>query len=219
MSFEPFSPSLLYQWVFIDDKIQLIANSLKGTDMENSEINAGLGYLYLDPQLGSSLHLEQALILGGEKHNQTFPIDPEKGGFFVFRHSGLKAFAFQILSDQGRQEWELHPIPVVLKVPSVPQTVKNMLKNSLFDPFRSPSHPNNIQFCIGTEGLKVETVWGAYLQELPQENLYAVILLNEPHQDFGVHEGDILPVMYQPENDGGLFIWMPKFGTLNTEIT
>jgi hypothetical protein len=60
-------------------------------------------------------------------------------------------------------------------------------------PLRAPGFPDDIRFVLAQPGKQVEEVWGRLERRL-SDNVYECILLNQPHQDFGLKAGDHVAV-------------------------
>ena len=69
------------------------------------------------------------------------------------------------------------------------------------DRFRSPEWPDDVQaLLIGDADLRPEAVW-LRLEEIGEDGRIRAKLLNEPAQDYGIHEGDLLPLAFQETED------------------
>lgn len=58
------------------------------------------------------------------------------------------------------------------------------------DPFRNREYPDDVQVYIASKGMQIELVW-VRIYGL-NDNEITGILLNEPNQNFGIHENDII---------------------------
>ena len=67
---------------------------------------------------------------------------------------------------------------------------KEMRRFAFLDPVRSSDYPDDIQVLLYQEGSRPEMVW-VKCYAYTQNELFG-LLLNEPNQDFGVHEKDII---------------------------
>ena len=71
------------------------------------------------------------------------------------------------------------------------------------DPMRHPMFPDDIKVALIKQGLKPEQVWVRSKSVINNSGIYAGILLNEPHNDFGVHAGQMISFGYINSKDFG----------------
>ena len=83
---------------------------------------------------------------------------------------------------------------------------------AFLDQFRSVEWPDDVQGFLFAEGLRPELVW-LRLEKLDEAdegvNVYAK-LLNEPDQDYPVHEGDLLPLAFRDGEHGPICLAIPE---------
>lgn len=83
---------------------------------------------------------------------------------------------------------------------------------AFLDQFRSPEWPDDVQGYLFAKDLNPELVW-LRLEDLEETedgvNVYAK-LLNEPAQDYPVHEGDLLPLAFRDTEDGPICLAIPE---------
>lgn len=89
---------------------------------------------------------------------------------------------------------------------------KELRDLGFLDPFRSPEWPDDVQAYLLAEGLRPELVW--LRLERAEEggdgfSIYAK-LLNEPAQDYGIHEGDLLPLAFADTDGGTVCLAIPE---------
>lgn len=78
----------------------------------------------------------------------------------------------------------------------------DLRKITFLDQFRAKEWPDDIQAMLLSErDLQPEMVW-MRLEALAEDGLILANLLNEPNQDFGVHEGDQLPIGFHEVDSG-----------------
>lgn len=65
---------------------------------------------------------------------------------------------------------------------------EEMRQMDFLDAFRNDDYPDDVRVVIFSEGLQPEQVWMKCC-DITEEMLFGT-LLNEPNQDYGVHEGD-----------------------------
>lgn len=75
------------------------------------------------------------------------------------------------------------------------------------DPIRHPLFPDDIQAFLVKEGFHTEQVW-LNLCDL-RDNVIFGRLLNEPDQNLGVHEGDVLPLALGKDEEHGIWAAVP----------
>jgi len=100
-----------------------------------------------------------------------------------------------------------------MALPSVPDwlqyycdgddAVRPLRSLSLLDPLRAPGFPDDIKCLLfdDTRGKDGEWIWAKLIQRAA-DGLFVCRLLNEPLQDFGLHEGDLVHVAVSERGDG-----------------
>ena len=85
------------------------------------------------------------------------------------------------------------------------------------DPFRNREYPDDVQVYVAAKGMQIELVW-VRLYGL-QDNEITGILLNEPDQDFGIHERDIIGFFPSKIGDKDILLSSLKtYGKYNGEM-
>ena len=81
--------------------------------------------------------------------------------------------------------------------------------NREWDHLRNQYWPDDFQVLLTADGLNGEVVW--VRSEFQAKDEYAGELLNEPYQDFGIHQGNVIGFREHVLNDGDLIL----YSTLN----
>lgn len=83
------------------------------------------------------------------------------------------------------------------------EAVLRLREEEFLDPIRHPLFPDDVQaYLVGPNGKGLEVVW-LRLCDLNDGKVFAK-LLNEPNNDWGIHEGDKLPLSLSKDDQDGL---------------
>ena len=89
---------------------------------------------------------------------------------------------------------------------------KELRDLGFLDQFRSPEYPDDVQAYLFSEKLNPELVWLRLERAEGDADGFSVYakLLNEPAQDYPVHEGDLLPLAFTDTDDGTVCLAIPE---------
>lgn len=89
---------------------------------------------------------------------------------------------------------------------------KELRDLGFLDRFRSPEWPDDVQAYLFSETLGPELVWLRLERADENGDGFSVFakLLNEPAQDYPVHEGDLLPLAFTDTEDGPVCLAIPE---------
>ena len=101
----------------------------------------------------------------------------------------------------------------MLKSYDPPEIIERTRSFDFLDSARHPLYIDDVQVSFGKPGLKHELCWATVVGSDTSCLRFWATLVNEPHQDFGVHEGDKFPFYVYPfeiANDVICKAWLPE---------
>lgn len=162
-----------------------------------------IAYGYIDETCGLSFSVLNSAVIMDD-------VDIIKGAkdekaFMILRRGSVAECSYIDLQDAGYLYPEYDEIIGKIRKNYAPKNeIKEVMRNMDFlDEFRNEDFPDDVAVVIFSEGLQMEQVW-VRCENVTEEMLYGT-LLNEPNQNFGVHEGDeigFVPI----EKDNGLLL-------------
>ena len=150
------------------------------------EADGVLVYGYYDQQCGLTL---EELGCARKKENRWQFADGRELVRSVIRIDAVKDDDFGVFPDEdGRLAKRYADRLEVVKAYDAPEAVEKSRTFAFLDDARHPEYIDDIQVVFAKEGLTPERCW-ARIIDLSERRIWAK-LLNEPDQDFGVHEGE-----------------------------
>ncbi len=170
-----------------------------------------LAYGYIDNQAGFSFRLicsanqRNGLLTCGEFHKETE---------YIIRRGYINDCCFLDTAFLGLDESDydkdireyIHAIDECYKCSDESE---EMRKLTFLAPLRSPDFPDDIQVLLYKEGMHTEQVW-VRCYAFTDNELFG-LLLNEPHQNFGVHNGSIIGFAPVKTDDGLLCVYTGRW--------
>jgi len=144
-----------------------------------------LGYVYIDHTAGITLDIIKLFeVVEDEIIFQRSPVDDNTRAICRFSEF-INAGEISILSDEFVNAHNLEYPSEVLAVYAKPQ-LEDFRAAEAFHAFRAEGFPDDIQVLLPPIGeLKPELIWARV--ETYENNVVTCQLLNEPHQNFGLH--------------------------------
>ncbi len=182
---------IIYQWVLAHFEEKELAR-LFGDGHE--EMNAVIGFIYVDSSCGMTLNVEFGGVADGELFKPLFRPAEFKQRFFV-RYSLFGKKEMRLLSEQEKIEFNLPEHPEMLKIYNDDKEKAKMRSLLWLDQVRAPGFPDDIKCLVYDEKTEYgEWVWARLMHQYA-ENRFICRLLNEPFKEFGVHKGDTIAVL------------------------
>lgn len=199
--------NLYHQFVYIKgtpDFLKSLSNSIE----INKDDDGIIAYGYIDDQAGFSFRVLCSAniknnILSTGKYNEKIGIIIRKGQFNEFEFMDLDYCEF----DTSKFDKYIDVINENYRTQS--EQTEEMRNFAFLDEVRNNDYPDDIQIILVKEGLKPEQVW-AKCWAYTEDELFAK-LLNEPHQDFGVHNGSIIGFAPVESEDGILCVYTGRW--------
>lgn len=183
---------MIDQWLIVDLGCSEVSRL---TDNATLNADSAVGYVYVDSICGITFNVEAWCIAAGEcLRAVSRPSDNSQR--IMLRYGSFAGKRMRLLT-VGEMTG--------MALPSVPDwhqyycdednAVLPLRSLSLLDPFRAPGFPDDIKCLLldDTRGKDGEWVWAKLIRQAA-DGLFVCRLLNEPFQDFGLHEGDLLKV-------------------------
>lgn len=173
---------------------------------ENPEYPDYVAYGYIDCECGLSLHvLGSARIADGA----TDYLHDFEDRAFTLRFGGIESVECAQVVDSALSEFA-ERISFVREGYGMDDPQLCELRGiDILDQFRHPQYPDDVKALLFKEGVGgVEQVWLRTCAV--DENKIFASLLNEPSADFGVHEGDVLPIGFAEGEDGLVCVAIPE---------
>ena len=174
---------------------------------ENSDYPDYVAYGYIDHECGLSLHvLGSARIVNGCAE---YLHDLEDRAL-TLRSGGIEAVECAQVVDSALSEFGERITSVREGYGMDDPQLVELRGIRMLDGFRHPQYPDDIRALLFKEGVDgVEQVW---LRTCASSEDYSILarLLNEPNADFGVHEGDVLPIGFAEGEDGPVCVAVPE---------
>ena len=157
--------------------------------------NAALVYGYIDYEAGITFEVLSAARVVGTKLVACREAGRLAG--FKLRYDAVKGLLLSV-DDPLLTARFAGRIAAVNQIYRAPEIVEEMRKIERLDPSRNAQFPDDIQVLFFRQ--KSEIIW-CRIAGFDGEHV-TVTMLNEPYADFGVHEGDSVPIRLLPyENE------------------
>lgn len=191
--------SLYHKLVYI--RCPEIIERLAGSGVEVIRGSDGIiAYGYIDEQCGLSFHVFGAA--GVRDGVELVKGMKDEKAMLLLRRGSVAECSFVDLNEAGVSYPEyISLINMVRENYDTDNEAKeNMRKMDFLDEFRNADFPDDVAVVIFSEGLQPEQVWMRCV-DVTEEMLYGT-LLNEPNQDYGIHEGDKVGFVPIERKDG-----------------
>ena len=191
--------NLYHQYIYIKVTPEFLKGLCKSIDVR-SEDDGIIAYGYIDDEAGFSFRVlcsaninNNKLSIG--KYTKEVGIIIRKGQFNEFEYLDFD------YCDVDTTDFNEYITVINDAYKCKNEQTEEMRNFGFLDEVRSIDFPDDIQIILYQEGLNPEQVWGK-CWAFTENELFAK-LLNEPNQDFGVHNGSIIE--FKPiENDDGI---------------
>ena len=159
--------------------------------------NCLLAYGFIDREAGLTL---EVLAAGYEQENKYVFFDPPRETPCIIRAENVEDQEFSLLDDRNKAlRTRYAGILGLLQEFEVGEEIEKTREMRFLDDSRHPSFPDDVQVYLMRSGLKPEVCW-TRISGLA-ENYIKGILLNEPEQDFGCHQGEEIAVNLDQTDD------------------
>lgn len=177
--------------------IYIIPTEAVRSRLENSipvccEDDGFLAYGYIDNQAGFSFRI---LCSANIRNGELVYGEYDESNGYIIRRGLFDSCSFIDAEYLGVTEADFNDrireyIAVINECYQCREDTVEMRKLSFLDDLRSSDYPDDIRVILYQEGMQPEQVWIKCYTYTDKE-LFG-LLLNEPHQDFGVHNGSII---------------------------
>lgn len=183
-----------YVAVPVTEKLTAVIDEFPGADKANYILTYG----YIDHEAGMTLEVLAAAMMYEAKFTfaETNPEISSK-----IRIGSIKPEECYFFDDTDGSIYHRYQEKVDnLKDYSAGEEVEETRRMEFLDPYRSPEYPDDVCVYLIKDGNKPEGCWVRI--EAPAEKQIIGILLNEPDQDFGYHQGEKIAFFEQELEDG-----------------
>jgi len=166
-----------------------------------------LAYGYIDNQCGFSFRIICSAHIRNNKLEYG-AYDSQR--LYIIRRGYVNCCSFAFIEEydveiSDLEESALKHIRDIDMLYKCREETEQMRKFMFLDPFRSKEYPDDLQVILFKEGLQLEAVWVKCYTYTDNE-LFG-LLLNEPEQDFGFHEGSIIGFAPMETDNGTICVY------------
>ena len=173
-------------------------NALRGFDEENTAEYV-LVYGYYDRDAGITLEVIAAAQKGEDCWRFALSNDEISS---KIRIDAVENEEFTVLRDpEGELSRQYAKKLEVLRGYDVSEEIEKSRRMIFLDESRHPQYIDDVLVFLEKEGLKPEGCW-ARIVDVSERRIWAN-LLNEPHQDFGIHEGEDFTFYVHKDDESG----------------
>ena len=159
--------------------------------------NCLLTYGFIDREAGLTL---EVLAAGYEQENKYVFFDPPRETPCIILAENVEDQEFSLLDDRNKAlRTRYAGMLGLLQEYEAGEEIEKTREMRFLDDSRHPCFPDDVQVYLMRDGLKPEPCW-ARISGLA-ENYIRCILLNEPEQDFGCHQGEEIAVNLDEAED------------------
>lgn len=159
--------------------------------------NCLLTYGFIDREAGLTL---EVLAAGYEQENKYVFFDPPRETPCIIRAENVEDQEFTLLNDRNKAlRTRYAGMFGLLQEYEAGEEIEKTREMRFLDDSRHPCFPDDVQVYLMRSGLKPEPCW-ARISGMA-ENYIRGILLNEPEQDFGCHQGEEIAVNLDEAED------------------
>ncbi len=174
-----------------------IAQEIVAHLSDSEKINGFLTYAYYDREAGLSFDVLAPVVTSD---NQVEVLPEITDCRIVIRVDTLKDTEVAVIDNPELFDAFKDRIDLLNNLISVNDEIKFSRSFELLDDARNDSHIDYVLVYLLKGDLPMEGCW-VRIDGLEESNIYGT-LLNEPEQDLGVHEGDIIPFIIARAEDG-----------------
>lgn len=194
---------LCHQLVYI--RCPELLKRIAGNGMEiDSSKDGVIAYGYIDEECGLSFHIFAAA--GIKDGTEIVRCNKDEKSMLILRRGSVADCMYLDLSEDNAlyEEYESLIKAIQDNYDTDNKAKEEMRYMTFLDEFRHEDYPDDVAVVIFREGMNMERVWVRCV-DVTEEMLYG-ILLNEPNQDFGVHEGYKIGFVPIKREDGLLLV-------------
>jgi hypothetical protein len=173
--------------------------------------DCAVGFVYVDSMCGMTFNVEAWCNTDGESLLAVSrPSDMKQR--IMLRYDTFAGKAKRMLTHTERAALVFPAIPDWLSLYyQGDETMRVLRALPLLDPVRAPGYPDDIKcFLFDRNGSKDgESIWAKVIGQ-GGDGCFLCRLLNEPYQDFGVHEGEMVSVALAEQEDGLVAVCLGK---------
>lgn len=159
--------------------------------------NCLLAYGFIDREAGLTL---EVLAAGYEQENKYVFFDPPRETPCIIRAENVEDQEFTLINDRNNAlRLRYAETLALLEEYAAGEEIEKTREMRFLDDSRHPFFPDDVQVYLMRDGLKPEPCW-TRISGLA-ENYIKGILLNEPEQDFGCHQGEEIAVNLDETED------------------
>jgi hypothetical protein len=173
--------------------------------------DCAVGFVYVDSMCGMTFNVEAWCNTDGKSLLAVSrPSDTKQR--IMLRYDTFAGKAKRMLTQTERAALVFPTIPDWLSLYyQGDETTRALRALPLLDPVRAPGYPDDIKcFLFDRSGSKAgESIWAKVIRQ-GGDGCFLCRLLNEPYQDFGVHEGEMVSVALAEQEDGPVAVCLGK---------
>lgn len=174
-------------------------NMIQKTDIVNPQDLSGyITYSYIDPKNGLSMQILASA--GVDDNNEMYEIMDFMSVLLIIRMEAFEEISFVPLNYDEIYPVYKEEVDTFRKMCYRGEELKELRACKELDSLRHPYFPDDIQVHIFKAGAIAEIVWVSPIA-LASDRIVG-ILLNEPSEDFGVHQGDMIDFRLVDDDDG-----------------
>lgn len=181
----------LFQLTTSDSMDNLLSDEINLDDLPAvNNVNSFLVSPYIDHQAGISF-----LVLATSYTDDEIAINERADSFSVFstlRKNELNDAEFIYIDSNELMDLTIYEEYATETLKGYGNDDLNLIRSIVdIDVYRDDTFFDDVQVLLASDDLKSEIVW-IRSEKILDDNLFAGVLLNEPYEDFGVHQGDIV---------------------------
>lgn len=174
------------------------------------EANCMLLYGYIDMSQGLTL---EVLAAGVDDNGSAKFFDTCESTRFFIRAGSIMEDEFAIIEDNDNYFGKRYAEKIELLTNyDAPENIEKTREMSFLDGCRHPFYPDDVQVRLIKDDLQVEVCWARIIDLA--ETYFMATLLNEPHQDFGFHEGEEIAFALYKTDEGEIIC----FSDMNPDV-
>ena len=185
----------------LNDDIKMVIDQLPGA----SQANGVLVYGYCDQEMGITLEILACAIIEGENFKYA---EGNPDVSLKIRIEAAKDTEFLIASDEdGKMAEEFSDRLEMLRSYDASEQVEKTREMSFLDSCREEHYIDDVRVRLMKDGLKTEECWVRITGLNEKDHFFMGTLLNEPYQNFGWHEGEMIAFFVHKADDGSYFCY------------
>jgi len=195
------------QWLVVELSRKEVADFSGDAQLD---ADCAVGFVYVDSMCGMTLNVDAwCMAEGGSLRPISRPWDEKHR--VMLRYDCFAGKRNRLLTPPERDTLGMPSLPDWLQhYYAGEETTRALRALPLLDPVRAPGFPDDIKCLLYDTAVKEgECIW-AKLVRREADDLFVCRLLNEPFQDFGLHQGGLIRVAVKAHEDGLICVCIGK---------